>query len=167
MVAPTGKASNPALGRWATNEMAKAITEWRDQFRGDAPVRRDDEVTDADIAANNLVLWGDPRSNKLLARITGRLPVHWDSREVRVGQEHFDSTHHALVLVYPNPLNPLRYVVLNSGFTFVHPRSTSNADQTPKLPDYAVVDIDGSPTVGVNGKVVAAGFFDEAWRLSK
>jgi hypothetical protein len=56
-------------------------------------------------------------------------------------------------------------VVLNSGFTFANPRSTSNADQTPKLPDYAVVDIDGPPAVGVNGEAVEAGFFDEQWGL--
>jgi hypothetical protein len=167
MVAPSGRALNAALGRWTTNEMANAVTEWRNQFRGDAPLRRDDEVKDADIAANNLVLWGDPQSNKLLARMANKLPIHWDAQAVRVGKKHFDSSHHVAVLIYPNPLSPARYVVLNSGFTFSHPRSTSNADQTPKLPDYAVVDIDGPRAVGVNGKVVVAGFFDEAWRLSE
>jgi hypothetical protein len=99
--------------------------------------------------------------------MANKLPIHWDAQAVRVGKKHFDSSHHVAVLIYPNPLSPARYVVLNSGFTFSHPRSTSNADQTPKLPDYAVVDIDGPRAVGVNGKVVVAGFFDEAWRLSE
>ncbi|HXT40227.1 MAG TPA: hypothetical protein VN887_09405 [Candidatus Angelobacter sp.] len=167
MVEPTGKPLNESVGRWTTNEMAKAIGEWRNQFRGDAPVRRDDEVKGADIAANNLVLWGDPRSNKLLAKIAGRLPIHWDAREIRVREERFESGHDVPVLIYPNPLNPRRYVVLNSGFTFAHPRSTSNADQTPKLPDHAVVDINGPSSAGVNGKVVEAGFFDEEWKLAE
>jgi len=86
-------------------------------------------------------------------------------KTVRIGKKSFDSTHHLPVLIYPNPLHPKRYVVLNSGFTFAHSRSSSNADQTPKLADYAVVDIDGPPAVGVNGEVVEAGFFDEQWRL--
>ena len=29
-----------------------------------------------------------------------------------------DAAHHVPILIYPNPLNPQRYVVLNSGFTF-------------------------------------------------
>ena len=44
--------------------MTHAIEHWRRQFRGEARVKDDADVTDADIAAHNLVLWGDPRSNK-------------------------------------------------------------------------------------------------------
>src|SRR5205814_9584969 len=89
----------------------------------------------------------------------------WDATTVRLGQQSFDSTHHLAVMIYPNPMSTKRYVVLNSGFTFAHPRSTSNADQTPKLPDYAVVDIDGPPAIGVAGEVVEAGVVEEQWRL--
>src|SRR5204862_5562370 len=149
-----------------TNAMASAAAEWRNQFRGEPRVKRDDEVTDADVAANHLILWGDPQSNKVMARITDKLPIVWDAKTVRLGQQSFDSTHHLAVMIYPNPMSTKRYVVLNSGFTFAHPRSTSNADQTPKLPDYAVVDIDGPPAIGVAGEVVEAGFFDEQWKLS-
>jgi len=165
MVAPTGQAWNESIGRWTTNAMASAAAEWRNQFRGEPRVKRDDEVTDADAAANHLILWGDPQSNKVMARITDKLPIVWDAKTVRLGQQSFDSTHHLAVMIYPNPMNTKRYVVLNSGFTFAHPRSTSNADQAPKLPDYAAVDIDGPPAIGVAGEVVEAGFFDEQWRL--
>ena len=166
MVAPTGRPQHDEIGRWTTNEMVKAIADWRNQFRGDARVKRDDVITEADIAANNLVLWGDPQSNKLLAKMTDKLPISWDAEAVRVGKKSFASNAHLPALIYPNPLNPTRYVVLNSGFTFAHPRSSSNADQTPKLPDYAVVDIRGSASVGVAGEIVEAGFFDEQWKLS-
>ena len=165
MVVPTGQARNESIGRWTTNEMAKAVAQWRKQSRGEPKVKRDDQVTDGDIATNNLILWGDPGSNRLIGRIANKLPIVWDANTVRVQEERFDSAHHLPVLVYPNPMHPTRYVVLNSGFTFAHPRSTSNADQTPKLPDYAVVDIDGPPAVGVNGEVTEAGFFDEQWKL--
>jgi hypothetical protein len=166
MVAPTGQAWNESIGRWTTNEMAKAVAEWRNQFRGEPRIKRDDEITDADAAANHLILWGDPQSNKWIGRLVDKLPITWDAKSVRIGKQSFASTQHLPVLVYPNPLKPERYVVLNSGFTFTHPRSASNADQTPKLPDYAVVDLDGPPGIGVNGEVVAAGFFDEQWRMA-
>jgi hypothetical protein len=167
MVAPSGQAWNESIGHWTTNELAKAVAQWRDQFRGEARVKRDDQVTDADAAANHLILWGDPQSNKLIGRIARRLPIVWHEKVLQVGKESFDSAHHLAVLIYPNPMNSERYVVLNSGFTFAHPRSPSNADQTPKLPDYAVIDIDGPPTIGAYGEVVEAGFFDEQWKLPK
>ncbi len=149
MVEPTGRSFHEPIGRWTTNEMRKAIVEWRNQFRGDAQVKRDEAIAGDDIAGNNLVLWGDPSSNKVLAKIADRLPIYWDATVVRVGERRFDSRHHLAALIFPNPLNPRRYVVLNSGFTFAHPHSTSNADQTPKLPDYAVVDIEGPPSVSI------------------
>lgn len=30
------------------------------------------------LASSNLVLWGDLSSNKILARIADKLPIHWD-----------------------------------------------------------------------------------------
>ena len=52
---------------------------------------------------------------------------------------------HVPVLIYPNPLNPKKYVVLNSGFTFREYDYLNNARQVPKLPDYAVIDITTPP----------------------
>ncbi len=63
MVRPTGTPLNEKVGKWATAEMGHAVDHWRRQFRGDARVKDDRDVTDADIAAHNLVLWGDPSSN--------------------------------------------------------------------------------------------------------
>ena len=40
-------------------------------------------MTDADIASSNLVLWGDPGSNKVLARIADKLPVKWTGNRNR------------------------------------------------------------------------------------
>ena len=69
------------------------------------------------------------------------------------------------MLVYPNPLNPSRYVVLNSGFTYREYDYLNNARQTPKLPDYAVIDVTVPSTTQTPGNVVAAGFFGEDWQL--
>ena len=75
------------------------------------------------------------------------------------------AAHHVPILIYPNPLNPTKYVVLNSGFTFREAHHLSNARQTPKLPDYAVVDVTVPPGPQAPGKVVDAGFFGEKWEL--
>ncbi len=165
MVRPTGQPLNEKVGAWAMHEMQHAIDHWRKQFRGDARVRSDDAVTESDIASSNLVLWGDPSSNKLLAKIADRLPIRWTAEGVRVGEKTYSAEHHVPLLIYPNPLNPKRYVVLNSGFTFREYDYLNNARQVPKLPDWAVLDVSVPPSSRAPGAVVAADFFDERWQL--
>ena len=164
-VRPTGPPLNERVGAWAAAELARAAREWRRQFRGEPRVKDDAEVTEADIAAHNLILWGDPRGNKVLARIAARLPLRWDAQGVRVGPEVYAAGGHAPVLIYPNPLNPSRYVVINSGVTFREADYLTNARQVAKLPDYAVIDLSVPPSASAPGRIVAAGFFGERWEL--
>jgi pimeloyl-ACP methyl ester carboxylesterase len=165
MVRPTGPPLNETVGGWVGAEMAHALRAWRSQFRGDARVKDDNALTDTDIAAHNLVLWGDPASNKVLAKIADKLPISWNAKGVQLGGQTFTANHHVPVLIYPNPLYPKRYVVLNSGFTFREYDYLNNARQVPKLPDYAVIDVRTPRSSRAPGGIVAAGFFDEAWRL--
>ena len=164
-VSPTGTPLAPGVAPWVAAEEKHAITEWRRQFRGEAQVRDDQDVTDADIAYSNLILWGDPGSNRILARISDKLPVKWTTEGVVVGTNRYAAGTHAPILIYPNPLNPKKYVVLNSSFTFREFDYLNNARQIPKLPDYAVVDISIPPNDRYPGKIVQAGFFNEDWRL--
>jgi hypothetical protein len=167
MVKPTGKPLNDKVGQWAATEMKHAIDHWRKQFRGDAPIKDDNGLTEADIANNNLVLWGDPMSNAVLAKIAEKLPIRWTAEGVKVGDKSFDAAHHVPVMIYPNPLNPKKYVVLNSGFTFREYDYLNNARQVAKLPDWAVIDIGQPVTSRLPGGVVAASFFGEKWELRR
>jgi len=165
MVRPTGTSSNAEIGKWVASELDRAIRQWRGLFRGEAQVKDDSRITDADIAASNLILWGDPQSNKVLARIADKLPVKWTGDAVVVGTRTFPAGSNVPVLIYPNPLNPKKYVVLNSGFTFRESANGSNSWQVAELPDYAVIDITQPPDRRWPGKVAAAGFFGEKWEL--
>jgi poly(3-hydroxybutyrate) depolymerase len=165
MVTPTGTPMNETVGAWAKSEEQHAIHLWRTQMRGDAPVKDDAAVTDADIAANNLVLWGDPQSNKVLARIIGKLPIQWSGDAMTLGARKFSSAANALVMIYPNPLNPKKYVVINSGITFREYAMSTNSFQVAYLPDYAVLDLTTPAGPRWPGKIAAAGFFNESWQL--
>ena len=80
----------------------------------------------------------------------------------------YDAAKHVPIYIFPNPLNPRRYVVLNSGFTFSRAiGSGTNSQQTPKLPDWAIVDTSAPPDERFPGKIVDAGFFDEQWKFTK
>ena len=164
MVRPTGTAMNPKVGAWAVAEMNHAADHWRKQYRGEAIVKDDTSVTPLDIANSNLILWGDPDSNAILKRIAAKMPMAWDAQGVHVGKDVFAADHHVPVLIFPNPLNPRRYVVINSGFTFREYDYLNNARQNAKLPDWAVVDIDTPPSSRWPGAIVDAGFFDEQWK---
>jgi hypothetical protein len=166
-VAPTAKSSNQQHEKWATSELLHAQQQWRGLFRGEVQIKRDTDLSDEDIETSNLILWGDPTSNKLLAMIVDRLPIRWTEKQIQVGDKTFDASHHSLILVYPNPLNRSKYIVLNSGHSFREDHNRTNSQQTPKLPDWAVIDLNTPPNGKSPGKVAAAGFFDEQWQLSK
>ncbi len=108
---------------------------------------------------------GDPTSNKVLARIADKLPVKWTATEIIAGAEKYPAGTHVPVMIYPNPLNPEKYVVLNSGFTFREYDYLNNARQISKLPDWAIVDVTVAPNERWPGKVTSAGFFSEKWEL--
>ena len=167
-VLPTGAPLHRAPAAWLQSSLSRATNEWRAQFRGLVPIKNDTDVTRADIAANNLILWGDPRGNKVLGQILRRLPLEWNAKEIRIGRKRYDSAGHIPMLIYPNPLNPNRYVVLNSCFTFAQFGAGSNSQQTPKLPDWAVLDLNIPFSDRLNGKgVVDANFFTERWELER
>jgi hypothetical protein len=166
-IRPTGKALNEKVGAWAQSELDLAIAGWRRVFRGDARVKNDTEVTAADLENNNIVLWGDPGSNAVLAKFLPKLPIQWTKDKLTMGAQSASAADHAPILIFPNPANPNRYVVLNSGFTFRMGARVSNSLQTPKLPDWALIDLNTPPDELWPGKVAAAGFFDEQWQWPK
>jgi hypothetical protein len=165
MVKPTGRPMNSKTAEWVEKEFKHATDHWRRQFRGDAPVKSDTEVNMADLGSSHLILWGDPMSNAVLAKIADKLPIRWTERGVQVGDQTYPVGTHVPVLIFPNPLNPIYYVVLNSGFTFREYDYLNNARQVPKLPDYAIIDVTTPPNSRYPGKVVRAGFFGEKWDL--
>jgi len=167
MVRPTGKAMNEKIGAWVMSEQARAVEQWRSIFRGEPRVKDGTEITSEDIARSNLILWGDPASNKIIAKVIDLLPIRWDAQSVKVGDQIFAANQHAPILIYPNPLNPKRYVVINSGFTFRESHHSSNARQTPKLPDWAVIDLSTPASTRAPGRIAAAGFFGERWELKE
>lgn len=166
-VRPTGKPANEKAGAWAKAEMERAIEHWRRHFRGDARVKDDTAITPEEIASANLILWGDPSSNALIAKTAPPLPIPWTAREIKAGDKTFPAADHALICIHPNPLNPERYVVLNSGFTFREYDYLNNARQTPKLPDWAIIDLNQAPNARTPGRIAAADFFNEKWQLKK
>jgi len=149
---------------WAREEYARAIREWRRHFRGDVIARKAADVSAQDIADQNLILFGTADSNPLIARVMPGLPLQRHGGGWSIGPHRVDAAAAVPILIYPNPLNPKRSIVLNSGFTFREYAYLNNARQIPMLPDWAIVSATEGRGPQLPGKILASGFFDEHWQ---
>jgi hypothetical protein len=149
---------------WAREEYARAIREWRRHFRGDVIERKAADVSEHDIADRNIILFGTADSNPLIARVMPGLPLRRDGDAWSIGPHRVDAAAAVPILIYPNPLNPDRSIVLNSGFTFREYAYLNNARQIPMLPDWAIVSATEGRGPQLPGRILASGFFDERWQ---
>ncbi len=154
----TGKPWSEAAQTAADAELKRFQEVYRFGFRAELPVRDDIALTAEEFRGANLILFGDPGSNKLIARIAGRMPIRWTREGVSWGGKLYPGAMPQLVFL--NPLSPNHYVVLNSGHTFgMKDLIASNAYLTPRLMDGALVD-------PVSGKqLVGPTILDERWRI--
>jgi predicted esterase len=168
VVLPSGKSKHPRVGQWVDFEAQHFRERWSATFRGNLRVVRDDELlNDRDLHGVNVILWGDPSSNSWIERSLSHLPLKWDDQSITLAGKTYDAATHVPLLIYPSPFDPERYVVLNSGPTFREAHDRTNSLQNPKLPDWAVLDITTPPSASAAGKIVAAEFFDEEWKVKK
>ena len=161
-----GKPWHPATNKYVEADLIRFTREWGKYFRGTLPVKDDVEVTNDDIANRNLILFGDPSSNSLLGYVLDALPLTWTKEQVVMNGKAFPAANHVPVLIYPNPLNPSRYLVLNSGHTFHEADfQGTNALLFPRLGDFAVLRTSEADPLAV--EVATAGLFDEYWQVPK
>jgi len=160
LVRPTGTPWNEAVNRQALRTLARFDRLYAKFFRAHPRVVDDKDVTLADFAKYNVVLFGDPGSNRWIAKMNGNLPVTWTRESVSLGGQKFPSVDSFPALVYPNPLSPSHYVVLNTGLT-MEDREYRGDYGMPRLGDFAVLKVNEGADVG---DVAYAGLFDEAWK---
>ncbi|SKB01594.1 Prolyl oligopeptidase family protein [Prosthecobacter debontii] len=168
IVLPDKPCANPQVDAWVKAESQHFIQRWRSLMRGDPKVILASEIPDdADLDdLPRLCLWGDAQGNSVIARISAKLPFQWTSSTLTMAGKSYDAKSHVPVLSYRwNRLRWASRIVLNSGLTFREAHDRTNSLQNPKLPDWAILDITEPPTAESAGKVVAADFFDENWKV--
>ena len=143
--------------------MARFDRLWGKFFRGRPFVKDDKDVIESDFTKYHVVLFGDPGSNKWIAKMKDKLPVKWTEQSVTLGGQTFPASESFPAMIYPNPLNPTKYVVLNTGLT-IEDRGYNGDYGTPLWGDYAIVKVKPGAAVP---DVLTAGLFDENWQLSE
>lgn len=169
----TGTPWNPAAAAAAEASLRRFEYEWRRYFRGAAPVVNDTDVDAHLLASANLILFGDPGSNRWMREALPKLAIQWNSKTLTVAGKEYASAEHLPVLIAPGQVAGAedRYWVFNSGHSFHEPElSTLNYLLYPRLGDWAVLKV-GAPrveaqsaTAAVVEEVVDFGLSDEMWR---
>lgn len=146
---------------WNLQQFLKEFDQW---MRGQVRVIDDTALTPEQIEDNNIVLFGDPGSNSVLAKIVDKLPLDWTKDEVTFADTTYNPNRHNVALIFPNPLNPRRYVVLNSGHTF-HEKDfrASNAQLYPRLGDGGVVRFRTDGKGQFEEEIITGEIFTTGW----
>ncbi len=168
VVLPDRETNSSSIDQWVKTESEHFMKRWRSLMRGDVQFKKANQVTEQDWKNSHVVLWGTPKSNSALKALLGSKAlsgvIGWTDAQIKIGKQETPSQGYVPVFTYPNPRNPDRYIVVNSGLTFREAHDKTNSLQNPKLPDWAILDITQPPTAESAGKVVAADFFDANWQ---
>ncbi len=160
LVRPTGTPWNREAHEQALRILARFDRVYARYYRAHPRIKDDKDVTPEDLAKYNVALFGDPGSNRLIARLHGKLPVKWTREAVAIDGKSFPAGGHLPALVYPNPMNAARYVVINSGLTIAE-REYHSDYSMPTLGDVAILKVEA----GAETPAPAfAKLFDEFWR---
>ncbi len=163
LVRPTGTPWNAAAHEQALRMLARFDRVYARYYRSHPRIKDDKDVTAADFANYHVALFGDPGSNRWIAKLQGKLPIAWSRSSIDVGAQTYSADGHLPALIYPNPLAPKRYVVINSGLT-IDEREYHGDYSMPRLGDLAILKVQpGSETP----EIAFATLFDEHWRLPR
>lgn len=137
-------------------------------WRVDQPVLADSELTDDMLRDHDLVLYATPGSHALLSRIESQLPIKVEADAVVVGTTRYADKGIGTKFIYPNPLNPKHYVIVQAAPTLEGVRGGYNLPDF--LPDYVVYDAKTTrarPRLLFPAPPPALGYFDRAWQLDE
>ncbi len=155
---------------------------WWIRANGYTEIVPDTEVTEEQIENFNLILFGNSETNALIKRINNNLPINFkkdyksiggmiqniDPNEVCISFNGKILKNHNLCLmkIYPNPLNPEKFVLLYSATT---KKAQKYLNLFPViysgsgLPDFIIWN-ESAERYGWAG-IMAAGFFDKKWKI--
>lgn len=162
VVRPTGVPWNAAANDQALRILQRFDRQYSLAYRGHIRVKDDKDVAISDFTKYHVVLFGDPGSNRWIAKLNGKLPpLHWTRNSVKLGSQTFPAAESVPALIYPSPLSPDHYVVINSGLTAAW-ADWAGDFPTPRYGDYAIFKVKAGSD---DPEAIYAGLFDESWKL--
>jgi dienelactone hydrolase len=162
-------ARNPEMVALCAQKAQSVVDNWLDWQKQQPRVFKDTEIGDADLARYSLLLIGGPEANRVTARLAAKLPLKITPDQITIDGKSFAARDAAVQMLYPNPMNAERYVVVvagssTNGMYFSDPRLRGFDEW-----DYVVAD-GRIPAAGQQAPSwqtrVVSGSFDHNWRAS-
>ena len=145
------------------------INTWRDWQKQEPRVFLDTDIKDADMAKYSLLLVGGPDANRVTAQLAAKLPLQIAADRITIDGKAFPVKDAGVQMIYPNPLNPERYVWVAAGTStdgmyFCDPNPQRSYDW-----EYIIMDGHIPPYKQSASSLetrVVSGMFDYNWRYS-
>jgi hypothetical protein len=137
-----------------------------DVIGSEIEVKADTEVTEADIQEYNLMLYGGPVANSIMAEINDDLPIQFAFRGgewcIVAGERMITGEDTGVIMACPNPLNPDNYVLIYAGVTRIGTTNANNVHHGPT--DYVIFNRDSweKRLEGEPAPALMEGFFDKS-----
>ncbi|HID08522.1 MAG TPA: hypothetical protein EYP10_15400, partial [Armatimonadetes bacterium] len=145
------------------NKARQLALEWVDFSDGLAHIKADRDVTEEDLARYHIIAVGGPQENSIVKRAVHSLPIKFAPKGYTIGAHTLRGKQLGLVCIYPNPLNPRRYLVIYDGVLWGRALPINHKFDTS--PDFAIFtseqDADGANVL------LCAGFFDSHWQVDE
>lgn len=91
-------------------------TNWTKNFLNDTcRIKADCEISQDDISKYNLLVIGTEQTNSIYNRIKNMLPARINAKNITLGSNAYEGDDLSMVYIYPNPLNPRRYIIIAAG----------------------------------------------------
>lgn len=166
-------ATDPLMRRMCARAAERYIAAWEERFHCRPRCFLDTEISAEDQAKYSLLLFGGPGENAVAQAMAERIPLTIMGNAITIDGRPFLARDAAVQMVYPNPLNADRYVVIR---TATSAPAMALVDYVLNDVDFCIVDsrnVDPDKAAGFfdavtgrcSGTPILAGYFDNAWRL--
>ncbi|MBI3941886.1 MAG: prolyl oligopeptidase family serine peptidase [Chloroflexi bacterium] len=118
------------------------------------PIINDVDLAPDILANHNLLLYGTPASNAVLARFAADLPLDFSATATQLGDKRYTASRTAVFAIFPHPGNPARYIAVHGGMVPDAISWGSHLDMH-LLPDYLVY---------AEGELLDWGFWGNDWQ---
>ena len=139
-----GTVTEASANRYAAEQLQKSLL---NRFEAEIPIRKDFEVSDAELKAHNVIFVGRPETNSAIAGFRHRLDLNYEGASFRLnGKDHAAETE-GLMFAAANPLDHSRMFLLLAGNSGL--QTVKLAGSRPAGAEFAIFD---------SGKPAESGF---------
>jgi pimeloyl-ACP methyl ester carboxylesterase len=160
---------NPRMVEACLNQGKSVVKFWKVWQNQPPRLFKDTELTGKDATAYSLLLIGGPEANRVTAQISKTVPLKIEGDQIIIDDKSFLAPESAVQIIYPNPLNSKRYVLVTAATSAEGMSLANPLSKDQEIWDFIVYRRKKlSRRQGpLSKEVLLSGIFDYRWRLNR